>query len=62
MIGHPKAARAVAEAVNANRAAVIIPCHRAGCKDGAPTKYYSERSVRNKKVLLEIEHQHSPND
>ncbi len=62
MIGHPKAARAVAEAVNANRTAVIIPCHRAECKDGKPTKYYSERSVRNKKVLLEYEHQRPPND
>ncbi len=62
MIGHPKAARAVAEAVNANRTAVIIPCHRAECKDGTPTKYYSERAVRNKKVLLDIEHQHTSQD
>jgi AraC family transcriptional regulator of adaptative response/methylated-DNA-[protein]-cysteine methyltransferase len=62
MIGHPKAARAVAEAVNANRAAVIIPCHRAECKDGKATKYYSERSVRNKKALLEYEHQRPPQD
>ncbi|MCC6895390.1 MAG: methylated-DNA--[protein]-cysteine S-methyltransferase [Anaerolineae bacterium] len=54
-IGHPHAARAVAEAVNANPTAIIIPCHRAGCKDGAPTKYYSERSIKAKKVLLEIE-------
>jgi len=60
MIGHPKAARAVAEAVNANRTAVIIPCHRAECRDGKATKYYSERSVLNKKVLLDIEKQPPP--
>ncbi len=59
MIGHPKAARAVAEAVTSNPTAVLIPCHRAGCKDGAPTKYYSERSARAKKELLATE-QHPP--
>lgn len=58
-IGHPKAARAVAEAVNANPTAVIIPCHRAECKDGTPSRYTSQRSVKVKKVLLEIE-QHQP--
>lgn len=54
-IGHPRAARAVAEAVNSNPTSVIIPCHRAGRKDGAPTTYYSERSAKTKKGLLESE-------
>jgi AraC family transcriptional regulator of adaptative response/methylated-DNA-[protein]-cysteine methyltransferase len=40
-IGKPKAARAVAEAVNANHIAMVIPCHRAGCVDGEATRYYS---------------------
>lgn len=62
MIGHPKAARAVAEAVNSNPTAVLIPCHRAECKDGTPTKYYSERSARAKKALLDSESAHPQAD
>lgn len=56
-IGQPNAARAVAEAVDSNRVAVVIPCHRTCRKDGEPTAYYSERSVRARVKLLEIEQQ-----
>ena len=49
-IGQPKAACAVAKAINANPVAVIVPCHRTGCKDGEPSAYYTRRSkvVRTK--------------
>lgn len=57
-IGQPKAARAVAEACNANRATLIIPCHRAVRQDGEPTSYYrGEGERRKRKTLLDNEQQ-----
>jgi AraC family transcriptional regulator of adaptative response/methylated-DNA-[protein]-cysteine methyltransferase len=61
-LGQPKAARAVAKAVNANRISMVIPCHRAGCVDGEATKYYSPGGEEARRLLLEHEqelvHQH----
>lgn len=50
-IGRPKAARAVAEAVNANRLSMVIPCHRAGCTDGEATAYYSPGGEETRRLL-----------
>lgn len=38
-IGRPTAARAVARACAANPTAIIVPCHRVVCGDGAPGGY-----------------------
>ena len=56
-IGQPKAARAVAEAINSNPVAVIIPCHRTNRKDGEPTAYYSRRAKVARDKLREKEQQ-----
>lgn len=61
-IGRPKAARAVAEAVNANHLSMVIPCHRAGRTDGEATTYYSPSGEEARRLLREHErevaHQH----
>ena len=63
-IGHPKAARAVAEAVNANPVSLVIPCHRTGCKDGEATHYYSPGAEEARRTLRkheqEISHRPPP--
>ncbi|HLU10070.1 MAG TPA: methylated-DNA--[protein]-cysteine S-methyltransferase [Oceanobacillus sp.] len=63
-IGQPKATSAVARAVHSNPVAIIIPCHRARCKDGTISAYYSRRSKVARKKLLEHEqevvHQRQP--
>lgn len=61
-LGKPKAARAVAKAVNSNHLAVVIPCHRAGRKDGEATEYYSPGAEESRRVLLKNEQEmaHQP--
>ena len=61
-LGKPNAARAVAEAVNANHIAVVVPCHRAGRKDGEATQYYSSGAEESRRVLLQNEQEivHQP--
>ncbi len=54
-LGKPKAARAVAEAVHANRVIAIIPCHRAGRVDGEATEYYTPSQEDSRRRLLENE-------
>jgi AraC family transcriptional regulator of adaptative response/methylated-DNA-[protein]-cysteine methyltransferase len=54
-IGQPKAARAVAEAVNSNPVAVVIPCHRTCRKDGEPSAYYTRRAKVAREKLLDKE-------
>lgn len=56
-IGHPNAARAVAEAVHANPVVMVIPCHRVERKDGEPSRYYSTGAEEQRRVLLENEQQ-----
>lgn len=56
-IGQPKAACAVAKAINANPVAVIIPCHRTNRKDGEPTAYYTRRGKAARETLLAHEQQ-----
>ncbi len=52
-IKNPKAVRAVANAVAANKIAIIIPCHRVTGKNGTLTGYAS--GLDKKKFLLDIE-------
>jgi AraC family transcriptional regulator of adaptative response/methylated-DNA-[protein]-cysteine methyltransferase len=52
-IGHPKAARAVAQACGANALAVAIPCHRVVRTDGALSGYRWE--VERKRLRLDPE-------
>jgi AraC family transcriptional regulator of adaptative response/methylated-DNA-[protein]-cysteine methyltransferase len=52
-IGAPKSVRAVAGACAANKLAVIIPCHRVVCADGAISGY--RWGVERKRRLLEQE-------
>ena len=52
-IGHPSAARAVAQACAANPLAVVVPCHRVVRSDGALSGY--RWGVERKRELLERE-------
>ena len=52
-IGHPKAARAVAQACEANFLAVAIPCHRVLRTDGSLSGY--RWGVDRKRTLLHRE-------
>jgi methylated-DNA-[protein]-cysteine S-methyltransferase len=52
-IGNPKAARAVGNANNKNKIAIIIPCHRVIGKDGKLVGYAG--GINRKKYLLELE-------
>ena len=52
-IGQPKAVRAVASAVAANKVAVLIPCHRIVRSGGAPGRY--RWGASRKKSLLAYE-------
>ncbi|MEY4700902.1 MAG: hypothetical protein RL326_1089 [Pseudomonadota bacterium] len=56
----PRAHRAVANACGANRIAILIPCHRAIKSDGSWGGY--RWGQERKKVLLERETIHRPND
>lgn len=54
-LGLPGAASAVADAINANPVAFLIPCHRAVRKDGQPTRRYSRRGRVVRELVLEHE-------
>jgi AraC family transcriptional regulator of adaptative response/methylated-DNA-[protein]-cysteine methyltransferase len=54
-LGKPKAARAVAKAVNSNHVAMVIPCHRAGRIDGEATTYYSSGAEESRRLMRENE-------
>jgi len=47
-LGAPKATRAVASAVAANRIAVVIPCHRVWRSDGTPGEFRWGRTVKTR--------------
>ena len=51
-IGHPKAARAVGQALAANPVAPQIPCHRVVGVSGALVGYSAKGGIRVKKSLL----------
>ncbi len=51
-LGKPGAASMVADAVNANPVAIIIPCHRAERTDGEIASFYSQRSKQQRDTLL----------
>ena len=54
-MGHPKAARAVANACGANPNPIIIPCHRVIRSDGELGGYSGPGGIKKKKELLENE-------
>ena len=51
-IGHPKAARAVANACGKNPNPIITPCHRVIASDGSIGGYSGEGGVNKKRTLL----------
>ena len=55
VIGHPKAARAVGQALAANPFAPKIPCHRVVGANGALTGYSGRGGLQRKKALLDKE-------
>ena len=54
-MGHPKAARAVANACGANPNPITTPCHRVICSNGDIGGYSGSGGVKKKKELLENE-------
>ena len=58
-IGHPKSARAVANACGKNPYPIIIPCHRALRSDGSVGGYSAQGGVKEKKRLLKLEKENS---
>ncbi len=54
-IGHPKAARAVGQALKNNPYPLIIPCHRVIESNGKLGGYSAGR--KNKRVILNLERQ-----
>lgn len=54
-VGKPRAIRAVANAVGANKLLVVIPCHRVIRSDGLLGGYSGPGGVRAKRVLLQKE-------
>ena len=54
-IGHPKSARAVANACGANPNPITTPCHRVICSNGNIGGYSGSGGVKKKKELLENE-------
>lgn len=53
MIDRPKAARAIGQAVNKNKIAIIVPCHRVLGSSGELVGYAS--GIHRKKSLLALE-------
>ena len=51
-IGHPKAARAVANACGKNPNPIITPCHRVIASDGTIGGYSAEGGVNTKRALF----------
>ena len=57
-MGHPKAARAVGQAMRANSVPFIVPCHRVIGGDGRLCGYGGPEGVDMKGKLLEMERGH----
>ena len=55
MIGKPKAARAIGQALKRNRWALEIPCHRVIASDGSLGGYSAPGGVAAKRRLLQKE-------
>ena len=54
-IGHPKAARAVANACGANPNPIVVPCHRVIRSDGELGGYSGPGGIKQKRKLLKNE-------
>ena len=52
--GHPRAARAVGNALNRNPIPILIPCHRVIHKDGSLGKYRGGSKWKQKLLTLEL--------
>lgn len=55
VIGRPKAARAVGQALGSNPIPIVIPCHRVLASDGSLGGYSGRGGVRTKAELLRLE-------
>ncbi len=55
LIGKPRAARAVGQALARNPVPIVIPCHRVVAADGALTGYSGGRGIATKETLLRLE-------
>lgn len=55
MAGHPRAVRAVANAVGKNPIPPIIPCHRVICSNGDIGGYSAPGGVAAKRAILRAE-------
>lgn len=55
VIGRPKAARAVGQALGSNPIPIVIPCHRVLASDGSLGGYSGRGGVRTKVDLLRLE-------
>jgi len=53
--GHPKAARAVGQAMRRNPVPLMIPCHRVVCSNGQVGHYSGGRQDFLKRLLLTLE-------
>ena len=58
-INNPNAARAVGNALNKNRLALIVPCHRIIRSNGNPGGFAAGRNIKRK--LLNLENNHKEN-
>ncbi|MEP7293392.1 MAG: methylated-DNA--[protein]-cysteine S-methyltransferase [Chloroflexota bacterium] len=54
-LGKPKAASAVAKAVDANPVLMLIPCHRVECEDGTDSHYGSPAGKKTRALLRQNE-------
>ena len=54
-VGKPRAVRAVANAVGANKLLVTIPCHRVVRSDGSLGGYSGKGGEKQKRILLQKE-------
>ncbi len=56
LIGKPKAARAVGQALGRNPIPIVIPCHRVIASDGSLGGYSAGEGLETKSKLLALEH------
>ncbi len=55
LLGKPRAARAVGQALARNPVPIIIPCHRVVASDGSLSGYSGAGGIKTKETLLSLE-------